>query len=82
VAVTRHGVTVNLYIDGTLEATTTSPATANVNNSDQLRAGVSTCDGIDGTHSFTAELAELMIFRSALTQSQVQALGMSQGLTG
>ena len=82
VAVTRHGVTVNLYIDGTLEATVNSPATANVNNSAQLRAGVSTCDGVDGTHSFTGELAELMIFRSALTESQIQALGMSQGLTG
>ena len=82
VAVTRHGVTVNLYIDGTLETTITSAATANVNNNARMRAGVSTCDNVDGTQSFTGVLAELMIFRSALTQPQIQALGRSQGLTG
>jgi hypothetical protein len=47
-----------------------------------IGAWVSTYDGIDGTQPFTGELAELMIFRSALTQPQIQALGMSQGLTG
>jgi hypothetical protein len=75
VAVTRHGVTVKLYIDGTLETTITSAATANVNNNARMRAGVSACDGVDGTTAFTGELAELMIFRVALTQAQIQALG-------
>ena len=82
VAVTRHGVTVDLYIDGTLETTRTTPATVNVTNPAPMRAGVSECDGVDGTNSLNGELAELMIFRSALTQPQIQALGMSQGLTG
>ena len=81
VAVTRHGVTVKLYIDGTLEATTT-PTTENLTNKAPLRAGVSTCDGVDGTQPFTGELDELMIFRSALTQPQIQALGRAEGLTG
>ena len=79
---TRHGVTVSLYIDGTLETTITSAATANVTNDARMRAGVSTCDGVDGTDPFTGDLAELMIFRSALTQPQILTLGMSEGLTG
>jgi hypothetical protein len=82
VAVTRYGVTVKLYVDGTLEATSTSAVTANVSNDAQSRAGVSTCDNVDGTASFTGELAEPMIFRSALSQSQIRALGVSEGLTG
>lgn len=75
VAATRHGRTVKLYIDGTLEATATSAATLNLTNTSPMRAGVSTCDGIDGTHPFTGELDELMIFRTAFTQQQIQALG-------
>ena len=73
-SVTRHGVTVKLYIDGNLEATTTTPTTQYLANNAPMRAGVSTCDGIDGTHPFTGELDELMIFRSALSQPQIQAL--------
>jgi hypothetical protein len=82
VAVTRHGRTVKLYVDGTLEATTTTPATADVSNDAALRAGVSMCDGIDGTSPFTGDLAELMIFTAALTQPQLQALARAGGLTG
>jgi Concanavalin A-like lectin/glucanases superfamily len=74
VAATRHGPTVSLYVDGQLEATGTSPTTINVTNQAPMRAGVSRCDGIDGTHPFTGELDELMIFRSVLTQPQIQAL--------
>ena len=43
-------------------------------NDAPMLAGVSTCDGIDGTRPFTGELDELMIFRSALSQPQIQAL--------
>ena len=82
VAVTRHGRTVKLYIDGNLEATSTTPATAYLSNNASMRAGVSTCDGVDGTRPFTGELDELMIFRYALTQPQIQALGRAAGLTG
>jgi hypothetical protein len=82
VAVTRHGPIVKLYVDGALEATTTSATTLNLTNNAPMRAGVSTCDGIDGTSPFTGELDELMIFRSALTQPQIQALGRAEGLTG
>jgi sialidase-1 len=82
VAVTRSGGTVKLYIDGTLEATTITPAALNVSNKAPMRAGVSTCDGVDGTSGFTGELAEPMIFRSALTQPQIQALARADGLAG
>ena len=82
VAVTRSGGTVKLYIDGNLEATSTTPATAYLSNNASMRAGVSTCDGVDGTRPFTGELDELMIFRSALTQPQIQALARADGLAG
>jgi hypothetical protein len=79
VVATRHGVTLSLYIDGDLEATTTSPTTVKVINDARMRAGVSKCDGIDGTHPFIGELDELMIFRTAFTQQQIQALGRLTG---
>jgi hypothetical protein len=79
VAAARHGPTVSLYVDGQLEATGTSPTMINATNDAHMRAGVSECDGVDGTHSFTGELDELMIFRSALTQQQIQALGRPTG---
>jgi hypothetical protein len=74
VVATRHGVTVRLYIDGNLEATTTSATTVYVANDARMRAGASKCDGIDGTHPFTGRLDELKIFRTAFTQQQLQAL--------
>ncbi len=40
-----------------------------------MRAGVSTCDGVDGTTALVGELDELMIFQASLTQSQIQTLG-------
>ena len=82
VAVTRHARTITLYIDGNLEATTTSATTVNVTNNAPMRAGVSKCDGIDGTVAFTGELDELMIFSTALTQPQLQALGKAEGPRG
>jgi Concanavalin A-like lectin/glucanases superfamily len=82
VVATRHGRTVKLYVDGNLEAATTSATTANLSNNAPMRAGVSTCDGIDGTHAFTGELDELMIFRTVLGQPQIRALGRAEGLTG
>jgi hypothetical protein len=79
VVATRHGVTLSLYIDGNLEDTTTSSTTVKVINDARMRAGVSKCDGIDGTHPFIGELDELMIFRTAFTQPQIQALGRVSG---
>jgi hypothetical protein len=74
VVVTRHGVTISIYIDGNLEATTTSATTVNVTNDARMRAGVSKCVGVAGIHPFIGELDELMIFRTAFTQAQIQAL--------
>ena len=79
VVATRHGVTISLYIDGNLEATTTSATTVKVTNDARMRIGASKCDGIDGTHPFIGELDELMIFRTAFTQQQIQALARLTG---
>jgi hypothetical protein len=75
VAVTRHRTTASLYVDGQLQATTTTATTADISKDTPMRAGVSTCDGVDGTNALVGQLDELMIFRAALTQSQIQALG-------
>jgi hypothetical protein len=40
-----------------------------------VRAGVSSCDGIDGTSASVGQLDELMMFHVALSQSKIQALG-------
>jgi hypothetical protein len=79
VVVTRHGVTISIYIDGNLEATNTSPTTVKVINDARMRAGVSKCDGVDGTQPFIGKLDELMIFRTAFTQQQIQALARPTG---
>jgi hypothetical protein len=79
VVATRHGVTISLYIDGNLEDTTTSATTVNVINDGRLRAGASKCVGVGGIHPFVGELDELMIFKTAFTQQQIQALGRLTG---
>lgn len=75
VAVTRQTTTASLYVDGQLQATTTTATTADISKTTPMRAGVSTCDGVDGTIALVGQLDELMIFRVALTQSQIQTLG-------
>jgi hypothetical protein len=75
VAVTRQTTTASLYVDGQLQATTTTATTADISKRTPMRAGVSTCDGVDGTTALVGQLDELMIFQVALTQSQIQTLG-------
>lgn len=75
VAVTRQTTTASLYVDGQLQATTTTATTADIWKRTPMRAGVSTCDGVDGTTALVGQLDELMIFSVALTQSQIQTLG-------
>ena len=75
VAVTRQTTTASLYVDGQLQATTTTATTADISKRTPMRAGVSTCDGVDGTSALVGQLDELMIFRVALNQSQIQTLG-------
>ena len=75
VAVTRQTTTASLYVDGQLQATSTTATTADISKTTPMRAGVSTCDGVDGTNALVGELDELMIFQVALTQSQIQGLG-------
>lgn len=77
VAVTRQATTASLYVDGQLQATTTTATTADISKSTPMRAGASTCDGIDGTTALVGQLDELTIFGDALTQSQIQTLGSS-----
>ena len=75
VTVTRQTTTASLYVDGQLQATTTTATTADITKDTRMRAGVSTCDGIDGTKALVGQLDELKIFRVALTQPQLQTLG-------
>ena len=56
VAVTREATTASLYVDGQLQATTTTATTADISKSTPMRAGVSSCDGVDGTAALTGEL--------------------------
>jgi hypothetical protein len=75
VALTRKQTTTRLYVDGRLEKTVTTPTVADITQNTPVRAGVSSCDGIDGTNAFVGQLDELMIFHVALNQSKIQALG-------
>ena len=75
VVVTRRTTMASLYLDGQLQSMTTTTTTADISKRTPMRAGVSTCDGIDGTTALVGQLDELMIFRVALTQSQIQTLG-------
>jgi hypothetical protein len=75
VVVTRQTTTASLYVDGQLQATTTTATTADISKRTPMRAGVSTCDGVDGTTALVGQLDELMIFSVALIQSQIQTLG-------
>jgi Concanavalin A-like lectin/glucanases superfamily len=74
VVVTRQTTTASLYVDGQLQATTTTATTADISKATPMRAGVSTCDGIDGTTALVGQLDELMIFPVALTHSQIETL--------
>jgi hypothetical protein len=75
VAVTRQTTTASLYVDGQLQATTTTATNADISKNTPMRAGESSCDGVDGTTAFVGQLDELMIFRVALSESQIQSLG-------
>ncbi len=75
VGVTRQATTASLYVDGQLQATTTTATTADISKRTPMRAGVSSCDGVDGTIALTGRLDELMMFRVALTQAEIQTLG-------
>jgi hypothetical protein len=75
VAVTRQTTTASLYVDGQLQATSTTATTADISKRTPMRAGVSTCDGVDGTSALAGQLDELTIFGVALAPSQIQALG-------
>jgi Concanavalin A-like lectin/glucanases superfamily len=75
VAVTRQETTSSLYVDGQLQDTATTATIADISKSTPMRAGVSTCDGVDGTTALVGELDELMIFPVTLTQAQIETLG-------
>ena len=77
VALSRHGTTASLYIDGQLEATATTAHPVYLNNDARLRMGMSVCVGVDGARPFTGELDGLRIYHSALSQQQVQGLSRS-----
>jgi hypothetical protein len=74
VALVRHGPTASLYIDGVLDASLTIGGVTHLWNHTPMRAGMSVCTYIDGTQPFTGLLDEQMIFGTALTREQIQAV--------
>jgi hypothetical protein len=45
-----------------------------LSNTAPMRAGMSRCTGIDGTNPYDGDLDELMVFNTALSQQQINAL--------
>src|SRR2546426_107691 len=74
VAASRQGNTLSIYIDGVLDATSTTPGVTNIVNSVNLIAGRTACTGLDGTFSFTGLLDEIEIFNRALAPNEIQAI--------
>jgi alpha-tubulin suppressor-like RCC1 family protein len=74
VAFVRQGTNGTLYIDGTFEASGSTPGVTYLNTSGDLVIGRSACVGVDGTQYFTGQLDEITVYQQALSLSQVQAI--------
>ena len=54
--------------------TTISPHPVQLSNNEPMRAGMSACTGVDGTNPYDGDLDEFMMFNTALSQQQINAL--------
>src|SRR5262249_26691996 len=63
-----------LYIDGVLRATDSSADIINMDSADHFRAGVGSCDFIDGTVPFAGTLDEIEIYGRALSGDDIQQI--------
>ena len=74
VALVRDGTNNTTYVDGANPETTVSAHPVMLSNSEPMRAGMSACTGIDGTNPYDGDLDELMMFNTALSQQQLNAV--------
>ena len=74
VALVRDGTNNTIYVDGANPGTAISPHPVLLSNTAPMRAGMSACTGIDGTNPYDGDLDELMIFDTALSPVQINAL--------
>ena len=74
VALVRQGTAVSLFVDGVLDAVTTSPV-ANIVNASPLELGRSPCIVADpATTPFNGVLDEVTLYSSALSAAEIQAI--------
>ncbi|MDB6027830.1 MAG: C-terminal target protein, partial [Verrucomicrobiales bacterium] len=73
VAWVRQGTHLYVYVDGTLNNTTITTAVADINNTANLKLGVTPCVGVDGTSAYSGAVDELSIFNRALSAAEIQA---------
>ena len=73
IVVTRSGTSLNLYIDGVLDASGNSAAPTNINNGNPFKLGAEQGNAATFTPAFTGLLDEVQIYNQALSLSQVQA---------
>jgi hypothetical protein len=71
ILLSRAGRTASLYIDGTLEDTTTTPHRVDLVNDSRMRIGMSVCVGQDGTHPFRGEIDDVRFYLSALAPADL-----------
>jgi hypothetical protein len=74
VALVRDGTNNTIYVDGANPGTAISPEPVQLSNTAPMRAGMSACTYVDGTNPFDGDLDELMIFNTALSQQQIDAV--------
>lgn len=66
VALTRHGKTATLYIDGQARDTKTLSNVIRLSNSSPAQLGASVCTNVDGTQPFHGQLDEVGMFNRAV----------------
>jgi hypothetical protein len=70
VALTRRSGTVNIYVDGALETSSTATV-ANINNNYTLEFGSSVCNGQNGSVKFRGDMDEIRIWNRALCTGEL-----------
>ena len=70
----RQGLTLRVFVDGALNASSPMPGPINLTNSAAMICGLSSCDYIDGTLPFAGALDELQLFNHALSAQEVKAM--------
>src|SRR5205823_11510543 len=73
VALVRHGGSLSLYVDGTLDRTISTEGTNTLSNNAEFMIGKSACTDADGTGYFDGVLDEVELYSRALSAADVAA---------